>query len=567
MKARVGKRTVDLTKRDFVGQGGEGSVYIQGDVAYKLYTETDNMIPVGKVAELQALTRPEIIRPMEVIFSSRGAPIGYTMRALADTYPLCQLFTAAFKQRHALASSTALALVRGMRETLDHVHKAHVLVVDANELNFLVDHAFAQVYFIDVDSYQTPHYPATAIMESIRDRHACTFDEGTDWFSWAVVTWQLLTGIHPYKGKHPSIKGLDARMQANASVLQPDVKVPAVCPPWASVVPAAYLDWYRAVFEDGKRLPPPVDFVSAVTLVATAPKVVTGSNLFVIEPLADVGAPVVHAVSARELGSRGLFASTASGAWLYDKADTNPAGRVVHASAVVGWDSPLLFWRDVAGVIHAREIFRPDEISLDVQVVDGVLSYQGCVCLKINGELHEVMARRVGARTIVSTQPRANVMPHATTIYDGVAIQDMLGAWFATIVPERGLCYTAALPDLRGHKVVDARFRGGVLMVVSERSGIYTKSIYKFDRATRAWADARQITDPPSTELNFAVLDTGVCAHVLEDGKLELSHARPGNTGVKVIEDPIIRGDMHLFAEGVSLRFVRGAQIYGIKMK
>lgn len=567
MKVHVGKSTVDLTKRDFVGQGGEGAIYIRGDVAYKIYTDPANMIPTGKVTELQALTRPEIVRPVEVVFSSRGAPIGYTMRALADTYPLCQLFTLAFKQRHALAPGALLALVRGMRETMDHVHKAHVLVVDANELNFLVDHTFARVYFIDVDSYQTAHYPATAIMESIRDRHAHTFDEGTDWFSWAIVTWQLLTGIHPYKGKHPSIKGLDARMQANVSVLRPDVKVPAVCPPWASVVPPAYLDWYRAVFEDGKRLPPPVDFVATVAPVTAALKVIAGSDLFVIEPLANVGALVIYAAPARTLGGRGLFASTASGVWLYDKMDTHAAGQAVHVAAVAGWDSPLLFWRDAGGVVHAREVFRADEVSLDVQVVDGIFSYQGVVCLKIDGELHEVVARRVGSRTIVSTQPRANVMPRATAIYDGVAIQDMLGVRFATVVPESGLCYTLALPDLQGRKVVDARFRGGVLMVVSERAGSYTKSIYKLDRATRVWADVRQVADPASMELNFAVLDTGVCAHVLEDGKLELFRARPGDTAVKVVEDPVIREDMRLFADGASLRFARGSQLYGLKMK
>ena len=32
------------------------------------------------------------------------------------------------------------------------------------------------------------------------------------WFAFAVVTFQLFTGIHPYKGKHPSVLDLDARM-------------------------------------------------------------------------------------------------------------------------------------------------------------------------------------------------------------------------------------------------------------------------------------------------------------------------------------------------------------------
>ena len=58
-------------------------------------------------------------------------------------------------------------------------------------------------------------------MDSVRDRHAAGWNEGTDWFSFALVSFQMFVGIHPYKGKHPALKTLDERMAQNVSVLHP----------------------------------------------------------------------------------------------------------------------------------------------------------------------------------------------------------------------------------------------------------------------------------------------------------------------------------------------------------
>src|SRR6185503_5179382 len=80
-------------------------------------------------------------------------------------------------------------------------------------------------------------------------------------------------GIHPYKGNYPPLQQiadktnkLDTRMRNNVSVLHRDVTVPASCLPF-TVIPPVYLDWYRAVFEEGQRLAPP-DNVRAVLQLA-----------------------------------------------------------------------------------------------------------------------------------------------------------------------------------------------------------------------------------------------------------------------------------------------------------
>ena len=119
--------------------------------------------------------------------------------------------------------------------------------------------------FIDVDSYQTPGFKATALMDSVRDRHCHNnqFTPDTDWFSFGIVSFQMFIGIHPYKGKHPDLADMDARMMQNISALNKAVSVPKVCYAF-DVIPQAYLCWYKAVFEQGKRCAPPFDLNAPV---------------------------------------------------------------------------------------------------------------------------------------------------------------------------------------------------------------------------------------------------------------------------------------------------------------
>src|SRR5689334_17131350 len=175
-----GRGRVTLNKNEFKAAGGEGAVYVKGGIAYKLYGQMDHdgrftpappkMIPPGKMQELSAISEPYIIKPETPVLDATGTPFGYTMRALPDAVALCQLFPKAFRDRHHLTPDHMLKLVQRLRAGVAHIHSKGILLVDLNEMNFLVDTAFATVYFIDVDRYQTAHYTATAIMPSIRDK-------------------------------------------------------------------------------------------------------------------------------------------------------------------------------------------------------------------------------------------------------------------------------------------------------------------------------------------------------------------------------------------------------------
>ena len=277
-----GRGKVSLTQGDFVAQGGQGAVYAKGNLAYKIYADPSGMIPPAKIHELAALARPAIIRPQDVLLDNKNTPVGYTMTRIQDAVPLCQVFTRAWRDRNNLTPDKMLALVRSLQEGVQYVHERSMLIVDLNEMNFLVGAKRDEALFIDVDSYQTPGFPATALMDSVRDRHspAGQFSEDTDWFSFGIVSFQMFIGIHPYKGKHPTLPDMDARMHQNVSVFSKDVTVPKVCYAF-DVIPQIYQQWYRAVFEQGKRCPPPQDLNVPLILIPTVQRV-TGSDKLII---------------------------------------------------------------------------------------------------------------------------------------------------------------------------------------------------------------------------------------------------------------------------------------------
>jgi len=144
-------------------------------------------------------------------------------------------------------------------------------------MNFLVSKKFDDVLFIDADSYQTKSFPATAIMPSIKDWKVQNnkFTTDSDWYSFGVVTFQMWTGIHPYKGRYKKKPmTFEERIQHGISVFNQDVGIPKAAYPF-DMIPKGYREWYEAVFEKGRRCAPPADIGAAMIFI---PKIVTLSG-------------------------------------------------------------------------------------------------------------------------------------------------------------------------------------------------------------------------------------------------------------------------------------------------
>lgn len=552
---------VRLNRSDFKAQGGEGSIYVKGAHAYKVYADPGRAIPAAKIQELSALDRPNIIRPLELLLDARNRAAGYSMRAVGRSYALCQLFPVAFRRRNNLTPETALRLVRRMQEGVSHVHSRGVLVVDLNELNFLVAEDFSEVYFIDVDSYQTPSFPAAALMESVRDRHARSFTTASDWFSFAVVSFQTFVGIHPYKGSYPPTQGLadtaqklDARMRANVSVLRPEVTVPASCLPF-HLIPPAYLDWYRAVFDEGKRLPPPDGVRAAVPLAAPAPSSRAGSSLFEVTLAKEFDDEIVR--------HDGLVTVTRSSVHFGGERFGLPSADAL--VVVTPRLRHLVAAYMEAGAPRLRDLTAGRDLPLSIGCEEMALC-GGWLYVKQGEQVFAVEFLEAGKNISPGVRAAANVMMKSTRMFEGLAVQNMLGTHYASLFPAPGVCHQLRLAELDGYQPLDARLCRNVLLAVGARGGRYDRLVFRFADDFGSY-DARVVGDVSSADINFTVLDTGVVLHLDEEGALELFSRRAGAPDVKTFGDPGVGADARLFHTGAQAYVARGTKLYKFTMR
>lgn len=568
MKVHIqGKGNVDLTQKNFLASGGEGVVYAQGGLAYKIYNDPQKMIPLGKIQELATLTHLNIIKPEDILIDTKNKAVGYTMRFVKDTYALCQLFTKSFRDRNKVTPEMILNLVRKLQELVKHVHDQNILIVDLNELNFLVSDDFKDMYAIDVDSYQTPGFHATALMESVRDRHSKGFSTLTDWFAFAIVSFQLFIGINPYKGKHPVYKNIDDRMIKNISVLNKDVSIPGVCYPF-SVIPPLYLDWYKAVLERGERIPPPTDLQAVATLVQTV-KRMSGSNNFDIQEIGMFDGQILDVLYSSALQVICTDKTIYMGR---DKTSTPGKCSVVTTPKCNNV---------VAAYIQCRQLklfnaTARENIALPI-VAESIMDSENRIYVKSGTHILELQFSNesVGGKNLVATTfIVANVLERSTTMYDGVVFQNLLGAIWTSIFPDIGSHVQIRIPELDDYKILDAKYERGVLMVVGSKlqtigkAGTYDKFIFRFDDKQNFQSyDVRVIDDITPSGLNFVVLDNGICVHLDEEENIEIFSNKKNSSGLNVIDDSEISGDMRLHRMGVKVLVSKGEHLYSLTMK
>lgn len=557
---------VTLTQRNFIARGGEGAVYAKGDTAYKIYEPASKMIPTGKMNELSVLDHPHIIKPDLLILDKKNKPIGHTMRYVKDTFALCQLFTKAFKKRNKITPQMVLQLAQELQKSIEYIHSRNILVVDLNELNFLTDNKFKKIYAIDVNSYQTPSFPATAIMESIRDRHHKKFTENSDWFSWAIISFQLLVGIHPYKGKHPKYEHLpvaerlNARMKDNVSVFHKDATVPMICESF-DVIPPALRVWFLSVFESGNRVPPPKNYDSTIKVIPKI-KEIAGSNLFDIQELGHYDSEVLNFASS--FGTRVVV--TENSIYVGGRIYSRPSAENLHIGFAPRFNTPVVAYGE-NGLLKLYDVVGEKHLTVS-STAEGLMVSDDRIYVKNGDKILEVKFIEPSGQIYASLSSVGKVLdvPGATQVFDGVVIQNLLGKYFASVFPESGKCYQPKLDQLDKHKIIDAKFARNVLMLIAVKSGRYDRFVVRFSNDYQTY-DMRQIKDIAYTGLNFAVAEHGICTLVNEEEKIEAFTNRKDDQAVKIIEDKAVDSAMKLFHEGAKILFAKGTKLYSIAMK
>ena len=385
--------------------------------------------------------------------------------------------------------------------------------------------------------------------------HAKGFDGGTDWFSWAVVTFQMFTGIHPYKGKYKSALDLDTRMMKNISVFNPFVSVPKICEPF-DVIPENLRRWYKAVFEDGKRLPPPDIMVAAFVIVPAAS--IENGKIFDIVKKAEFDKDIVmfqsfNGTDVIVAGDDGYIGGVKC--FEFRKGDAVVITPKMNRFVLASIDNARLSLSVIPGMKKINCTVKAEEL----------MSFEGRLYVKNGGNLLEIGFVETGDEIVTAPKIVANIMERSSHVFRGAVMEEMLGAWFACLVPATGLCHHVRMKELEKYRIIDAVYEHGLLMVIGEKAGVYDKFIFRFTPAYDLY-DVRIITGIDQTDLNFTVLDNGICVHQTGDGSIELFTARYGDNNIRLMKDESV-GSLIITKDGVRTLGLRGKFVHSISMR
>jgi hypothetical protein len=570
-----------LTDTDHVATGGEGSVYIKKGYAFKLYLDAAKARQAGlegKIQLLSGLQHPHIVAPLGSVYDANQDFIGFYM-PVAGGEPLVKTFTNSWRDANGFTDQKAVELVGNMRAAVAAAHSLGALLVDGNELNYLVEGTEPRL--IDCDSWEIDRYKATAIMPSIRDHSTKTFTQMSDWFSWGIVTFQTLVGIHPYKGTHPNFKksDLEGRMRGNASVFDPQVRLNAAVRDFA-VIPKSLRDWYEGVFQKGERSAPPVRFDAPPVNTAqrTYRTVQAGSGVVRHDKYLNVQGTIRH-VSANGV----LFYKDSAGqSFAIDvqrrkRIEDLGTGDIEclfrNEACLVRRELGFAFIKIQAGTLQAR-LLRVEGDPMPMETAPNPLPCAATrvVCIgnrpfalnpEVGNGLLELAIATLGTRVLLSIKTAWPVFVQSTRFYDGAAVMDCMGTPFL-VVPHDAAVTIGRCPDLANYRVVNAFSRApGFVLVegLAASDGQLYRMTYRFDGRSYA-LESTTLADAPG--LDGAVNGKGIFVGIFEDGQLTVLNTL--GTGGKTVSDASISRDLTLFATPDGIFYYRDSDVFRLSL-
>ena len=556
----VGNHKITLSDKEYRAAGGEGTIYIKNNAVYKIYHDINHVIPELKIQELQVLSHLDnvIIPNKSIMDQNTGKRIGYVMRFVDDTEALCKLFVSNFRQDNNISPDMVQALVKKLQETLLGIHNAGIVVGDYNEMNFLVDDAFKIPYYIDTDSYQTKSFKCQVIMDSVRDRKypMGDFRQESDWFSWGIVSFQLYTGIHPYKGKHPNFKpnDFDGRMKAGFTVFDKAVSVPKFVN--LNAIPRRHLDWYKATFINGERTPPP--FADATGFIQIIRNVVN-STTSQIDAVLYYKYPekIVHVVQTDFC----TFVLTRTGLYR-DKSEVESYPNGINGKAFIGYTNDLTPVVSVLDKKTKTVHFFDKHEKIGSYNSSDIMACNGCMYSISNVGLVEHEFDKLG-KVFVTHKTVATVHPLSTKLFEGIAVQELYGKASIAVPYMKGHVANLHVPELDGYTIIDAKRVGHVAMFIGEKKGKYDCITLILDKASYTSYISAVETDVDQRVANFTIKSTGLVVVCEYDNSVKMF---VDFKKAQIISNTPMDETFPIFGNG-NVHFVNYDQIYIAKTK
>ena len=227
-------RIVKLTKR--IGRGGEGTVYaVSQTECAKLYLDGEKAKKTKDKIDFMIKSLPDgfgehphfkICWPSEMLYDTKtSAFVGYLMPMAFEKsismyamkvsnfetdehYP--KNFRVTYDRSSERGFVNRIKVLVNLAAVLKYLHDIRVRLVDMKPDNILVNKEGA-VSIIDTDSFEIPGYfsrvisPEYAPPEAYRnDTHTKEKQKTWDYFSFAIIAYEFLFGIHPFAGSFKS---------------------------------------------------------------------------------------------------------------------------------------------------------------------------------------------------------------------------------------------------------------------------------------------------------------------------------------------------------------------------
>ena len=562
---------ITLTDKNYKAAGGEAAIYVAGGMAYKLYHDpAKKQLPLNKMQELARIGNAQVVVPKELIFDPKdGKPLGYTTTYVDGVEPLLKLFTKTFKDDNNVSFQMINHLVKEIQKVVSDVHGAQCLIVDLNELNILADIKPTTIipWFIDTDSYSTPSFKATAIMDSVRDRRVTTYDKGgtmhynpdieSDWFSWAILSFWLYTNIHPFRGRHPNYKPNEKtkQMDDGISVFHQNVGVPP-CVNNFKVIPGRHLDYFKRVFLNNERGVPPLPDSSVPMLVPTQIITIQGTDKLSVSEVAAYGSHILSIIQ-----SMGMY-YVATKTHIYCNTKEIGHHNAKKVLLVTASDATLVTaQQSLSNKIEFRLLTQSDPVGTAQS--NEMFARNNAIYTISKGKLMENSFTAFGNKMVHRTKEVENLSVISSTMYDGCVIQDLLGKMYLTLPYKLGSCFSKHIPQLDGYRIVGAKAEKNIVVVLGEKKGQFDRFIIIYNKAFTT-CDVRKVENVTYNTINFTVMDNGLCVLLSADDELELFATA---SQAETLADPPFDATMKLFSTSDGIFFINGNSFHQVKRK
>jgi len=230
------------TQRDFLGSGGEGSVFkikLNGKKsALKIYT-TPDIFRSDKLKAYEKLSpsfNDRVIAPELLALDSRGLAVGFTMPLVTGSFEeVAFLANKKYRNDFGITTKDVVETFLDGLPTLELlIHRQGFVVGDLNDLNELINKK--RMIWIDVDSWQFGKFACQVATENFLDPRLygvdlskkAAFTPGNDWYSFAVMLFRSLLLVHPFGGTHKDFNRVVTRAMNKIPVYDPEVIYPKI---------------------------------------------------------------------------------------------------------------------------------------------------------------------------------------------------------------------------------------------------------------------------------------------------------------------------------------------------